>query len=620
MNYLYIGLLVLAFVVIELLIGGTRLLFSLPSCGILALISFLSLYSFRRSQVPANIYCLGATFLLTGYVLVRIALSPVEYLAREDLYNLLGALMIYLFVALILTMPKYRFTFVMTLLVVGLVHVTIGAIQYLRGDLFPIFSFLQRTDPGLRAAGMYICPNHLAGYLEVSTIMGLSVVCWSRQSFWVKLLAGYGAVVCSVGIVLTGSRGGYTSTFIGLIVFSTLSWLAIRRASRHQIWISALGSMVVGVILFTGIVAIFSRHYALQSRAMKIFDTKDIRSELWSMALRQHQLNPTFGTGAETYKYYAREFRPASIEADPVYAHNDYLQFLAEYGVAGMVLMLVFVGAHLCFGYRALNYLVTERPVARYRLRSDALALNIGALTASAIYFVHSGLDFNLHIPANAMMLGFVFGTLANPGIIMPRVNEQHERISHHVKLVLPIVGLWIAIFGVPSLFGEYWAEQSRVALTQELYPEAASMAEQGLPGDRKNPYLPLYHAQALVGIAEGTTNKAAAAAAFEKSLVSFDAGLSLYPQEQWLLIGKAAALDGLRRFDEAEKFYQEVIRLNPKSPQMLNYFAIHLRQQGKYDEAEATYRKSIQLHWTHSAAYGLESLARERQAHQARR
>jgi hypothetical protein len=61
LNYLYIGLLVLAFVVIELLIGGTRLLFSLPSCGILALISFLSLYSFRRSQVPANIYCLGAT-------------------------------------------------------------------------------------------------------------------------------------------------------------------------------------------------------------------------------------------------------------------------------------------------------------------------------------------------------------------------------------------------------------------------------------------------------------------------------------------------------------------------------------------------------------------------------
>jgi Flp pilus assembly protein TadD len=62
------------------------------------------------------------------------------------------------------------------------------------------------------------------------------------------------------------------------------------------------------------------------------------------------------------------------------------------------------------------------------------------------------------------------------------------------------------------------------------------------------------------------------------------------------------------------------VIGLNPNSPQMLNYFAIHLRQQGKYDEAEATYRKSIQLHWTHSAAYGLESLARERQAHQARR
>src|SRR5215204_1055168 len=94
-NYVYIGLLVVALVVIELLIGGTRLLFSLPSCGILALVSFISLYSFRRSQVPANVYCLGATALFGVYIVLRLIFSPVEYLARADLYILLGALMIY---------------------------------------------------------------------------------------------------------------------------------------------------------------------------------------------------------------------------------------------------------------------------------------------------------------------------------------------------------------------------------------------------------------------------------------------------------------------------------------------------------------------------------------------
>src|SRR5262245_41481840 len=299
-----------------------------------------------------------ATSLFSVYIGLRILLSPVEYLARSDLYLYLGALMIYLFFALILTRPQYRFIFVMTLLVIALVHVTIGGIQYLRGDRFPIFDFLQRTDPGLRAAGLYICPNHLAGYLEVCAVMGLSIVCWSRQSFWLKLLAGYGSAVCATGLVLTGSRGGYVSTFIGLVVFVVLSFVAMRRASRHQIWVSAAGAILVAAIMFAGITAIFSRHYALQSRASKIFDKQDVRNriQMWNAALKQYKLSPAVGTGGGTYQYYARKFRPSQIQADPVYAHNDYVQLLAEYGLTGLFLATVFVLCHLWFGWKALNY------------------------------------------------------------------------------------------------------------------------------------------------------------------------------------------------------------------------------------------------------------------------
>ena len=72
MNHVYIALLILAFLLIELLIGGTRLLFSLPSCGIIALVSFLSLHSFLKLRAKearwreniepsANLKCLMAT-------------------------------------------------------------------------------------------------------------------------------------------------------------------------------------------------------------------------------------------------------------------------------------------------------------------------------------------------------------------------------------------------------------------------------------------------------------------------------------------------------------------------------------------------------------------------------
>ena len=618
LNYVYIALLIVAFGLIELLIGGTRLLFSLPSCGVLALVSFLSLYSFRRSQIPANIYCLATAGIFSCYILVRIFLSPVEYLAREDLYILLGAVMIYLFIALILTMPKYRFIFVMALLLVALVHVTIGGIQYLRGERFPIFSFLQRTDPGLRASGLYICPNHLAGYLEISAMMGLSIVCWSRQSFWLKLLAGYGSTICAIGILLTGSRGSYISTMVGVTVFVVLSYVAIRRASRHQLWVSSFGAIVVTAALFCGITAIFARHYALESRAQKIFDVRDIRAELWKLALQQHKLSPALGTGGGSYQYYARLFRPPQITQDPVYAHNDYLQLLAEYGLIGLGLALVFVGCHFWFGCKALSYFVNERPVARYRMRSDALALNIGALSSLAIYTVHSFFDFNLHIPANAMLIGFVIGMLANPGVVMPRVNETHEKISHYLRLALPAVGLWIAVFGLPTLPAEYFAEQARIALTEERQEDSARMAKLGLLGDQKNPYLFLYHGQALSDIGEraaASTNAAVADASYKEAVDAFRSGLRLYPQEQWLLVGLGSALDGLHRFDEARPIYEEAIRWNPRSPQIHTYYATHLRLAGQFDEAEAMYKRSLELFWSPSATAGLELLAKDRQA-----
>jgi tetratricopeptide (TPR) repeat protein len=337
--------------------------------------------------------------------------------------------------------------------------------------------------------------------------------------------------------------------------------------------------------------------------------------ELWKTAIQQYKLNPIVGTGGATYQYYARQFRPAQIQADPVYTHNDYLQLLAEYGLAGLAAALAFIFCHAWFGWRALVYSVTERPVARYRLQSDALALNIGALTSVAIYMVHSFLDFNLHIPANAMLMGFVFGMLANPGIVMPNVNETHEKLSHYLKLALPAIGVWIAAFGLPTLPAEYFAEQSRVAFREERYEDAISFAELGLAGDRKNPYLPLYLGQAHASLAESTTNTAVARASYTAAVEAFREGIALYPREQWLLVGLGSALDGLGRFDEARSIYDQAIAANPTSGPIHLYYATHLRLAGKLDEAEAMYKKSLQYYWNQGAVVGLELVAKARQA-----
>src|ERR1700730_6449384 len=80
-------LLLAAFLSIQALIGGTRLLFALPAFGLLAIIAVLSLFSFRREKPLADQLCLWSAALFFGYIALRAALSPAVYLARSDIYS-----------------------------------------------------------------------------------------------------------------------------------------------------------------------------------------------------------------------------------------------------------------------------------------------------------------------------------------------------------------------------------------------------------------------------------------------------------------------------------------------------------------------------------------------------
>src|SRR5439155_1500716 len=111
-------------------------------------------------------------------------------------------------------------------------------IQFRDGNNFMLIPFLQRFDYGRRASGFYVCPNHLAGALEVLGIFGVSLVCWSRFPTWSKLIIAYVTAVSYAGVLLTGSRGGYASTIASLIVFAGLSlqrqsdWQSCSRSPR----------------------------------------------------------------------------------------------------------------------------------------------------------------------------------------------------------------------------------------------------------------------------------------------------------------------------------------------------------------------------------------------------
>ena len=103
-----------------------------------------------------------------------------------------------------------------------------------------------------------------------------------------------------------------------------------------------------------------------------------------------------FWTGSGGGSFYAvfPRYRQGDVEKFYNHAHNDYLQFAADTGAVGIsilgLIVVLSLGAAL---------------VAQYR-RRDPLMRGMGFATVMGVtaLLIHSAVDFNLQIPANAMM------------------------------------------------------------------------------------------------------------------------------------------------------------------------------------------------------------------------
>ncbi len=566
-----------AFATIQILIGGTRLLFSLPAYSLLAIMTFLALFSWRRRRPQPNHLCLTGTALFMGYILVRGWASPVDYLARADIYSVLGGLLVYFFVANVFTEAKARIYLLFFLMALAMAHVWVGFIQFRNDDNFMPISWLKRFDYERRASGFYVCPNHLAGLLEVLGIFGLSIACWSRYRLWTKLLVGYTSIGCYVGLILTGSRGGYLSTVTSLLVFGGLSLWLTRRSDHAPFWRISAVATATAIIAAIGIMFLVGTNDYLTKRAQKTFDTQNMRVQLWSAALQQWKLEPVFGTGSGTYLYYGRMFRATQMQDDPVRAHNDYLDLLAEYGLVGVALFLAFFVLHLRAGWRSLTRIAPEPTILSGRILSNSLALQIGAIAAVAAYVVHSVFDFNLHIPANVLLMAFVFAILANPGSERYAKPVPQDWVTNGWRLAPAIIALVIAIQCYRLLPGEYFAERARVALRREHAGTATHYAERGIEREQKNPNLYDYLGRAHRLRGDARTKREDQGYYYRRAIAAFKEGYKLAPLDEDFPLQLGYVYDKLGRFKEAEWMYYEALRLDPKSKWTKYFYEQHL-------------------------------------------
>ncbi|HWB59191.1 MAG TPA: O-antigen ligase family protein, partial [Chthoniobacteraceae bacterium] len=488
---------------------------------------------------------------------------------------------------------KYRMYLAGVLLAIALGQVIVGLFQFAKhpdymlfgyeeGDasnpnyIFKIFLGIHRFPSGNRASGQYISPNHFAGYLEVVGIIGLSLVFWSTWKPVTKILAIWATVPAFLGVLISGSRGGYLSTLFCLVVFCALGLTAIKVAyPERMVRVVLIGGAVV--LLLGGALSFFiMSSTSVKNRAGNIIDEKNMRLGMWHAALEQTALQPVAGTGSGTYLYYGRKFREPGLREDPIRVHNDYLDLLAEYGVLGVAGFLVFLVLHLWNGMHTFFWLLCKRLQFSADWRSSSLALNIGCLCAVAAYLVHSIFDFNLHIPANALLMAFVFGILANPGLETSHETKATAKTSRAFQFLLPALGLFLLVLALARLPGEWYAEKARVALRDGQFLDSTAAARDGLRWDKGNPYLYYYGGEAQRHMGDLFPIPAMARPYYEAASDQFKKGIALFPEDENLLVIEGWTLDTIGEHDEAGKYFQQALDWDPNSEDVQQYEFTH--------------------------------------------
>ena len=210
------------------------------------------------------------------------------------------------------------------------------------------------------------------------------------------------------GIVYSFSRMGFiaalASLFVmGALAFGTrqLSWAA-RSRKRQTATVSLVAALVLAGFVFLPPDKLIARFVQLVSTD----PTGEGRAQLWAETIPLIRAYPVFGCGLGGYETAFMKFKVSEPLVTDDFAHNDYLQLLAELGLVGFA-----IGAALAFSVvrtAVRKAVASHDPGPRYFAVACA-----GALAA---IMVHSLADFNLYIPANAMLLAWIAGMTAGHG------------------------------------------------------------------------------------------------------------------------------------------------------------------------------------------------------------
>jgi O-antigen ligase len=528
------------------------------------------------------------------YAVGRYRYADIEYVGRQELLRVLTYAA--LFLAIVNNLHRKEAMQTISFFMVFLAM----AISF-----YALYQFVANSDRVWnlikpyphRGSGTYICPNHLAGFLEMILPVGLAYTLAGRIGPVMRILLGYASLVILAGIAVTCSRGGWISTSVSLLVLFGV--LVTQRG--HRIPAAVALVMIVG-----GCVILIPKSHFFESRARALYSQgrldDDKRFTLWEPAVRLWEENRWFGLGPGHFDYRFREVRPESVQLQPDRAHNDFLNTLADWGIAGAALVgggvvLLFVGVVKCWPHVRRS----ESDLGEKR-RSNKFAFLLGAACGLVAIFVHSVVDFNMHIPANAIV-----------AVTWVALISAHLRFASEAYWVRAmtwtriaatvLLSVTVAYFG-----GEAWRRSAewrcleRAARAPANSPEQARLLTKAFEVEPKN-----FETAYRLGEAFRRQSQSGGqdypelagenyAALAQKAMDWYQRAMKLNRWHAYSWLGYGWCLDWLERKAEATSYFSRAEELDPNGYFTVANIGIHYVEVGDLAAAKLWFERSLRL------------------------
>jgi O-antigen ligase len=299
--------------------------------------------------------------------------------------------------------------------------IALGSLQVASPSRVSAWYLYPETNFG-SAVGFFANANHMGTLLIISFpfLAALSAGSSSgsdrQRRSSMRVAAAGAALLIIVGVALNGSLAAYG---LALPVLVASGLIVFRTNKRMRRWVS----LAVALLMIGSVVVLEVAPLGTNLMTQEATTSVESRQEIFSTTLNAARDFFPFGSGLGSFRnvYHLYEDPDQVTNTYVVHAHNDYLEIALELGMAGIVLIVVFL---VCWGAAVWRvWRATEgEPFAR------------AASIASAAILIHSLVDFPLRTAAISATFAMCLALLADGGL-PKRSSPDDLRPTRHVRV-----------------------------------------------------------------------------------------------------------------------------------------------------------------------------------------